>query len=151
MAQFKRDRKIIFLSRLTSIHTFSEIRSHGGPPEGEGLRHSIQARLCVCVQCCQLGDFLVKFGGFPNPPATYFCQKRLTTNLTTCNGVIRDFSGVWRLTYCSAVNEPRVLPWAPLPSHSLRSRPGHFGVKGTGAWADKNGQWVNIVFIYILS
>ena len=41
MAQFKRDRKIIFLSPLTSIHNVSEIRSHGGPPEGEGLRHSI--------------------------------------------------------------------------------------------------------------
>ena len=41
MAQFKWDRKIIFLSPLTSIHNFSEIRSHGGPPEGEGLRHSI--------------------------------------------------------------------------------------------------------------
>ena len=43
MAQFKRDRKIIFLSPLTSIHNFSEIRSHGGPPEGEGLRHSIES------------------------------------------------------------------------------------------------------------
>ena len=44
MAQFKRDRKIIVLSQLTSIHNFSEIRSHGGPPEGEGLRHSMRAR-----------------------------------------------------------------------------------------------------------
>jgi len=34
MAQFKRDRKIIFLSPLTSIQTFSEIRSHESHRKG---------------------------------------------------------------------------------------------------------------------
>ena len=34
MAQFKRDRKISFLSPLTSIHYFSEIRSHGAEVDG---------------------------------------------------------------------------------------------------------------------
>ena len=44
MAQLKRDRKIIFLSPLTSMHNFSNIRSHGAQPEGEGLRLSIVAK-----------------------------------------------------------------------------------------------------------
>ena len=41
MAQFVQDKKNICLSPLTTVHIFSEIKSHGGPPEGEGLHLSI--------------------------------------------------------------------------------------------------------------
>lgn len=37
MAQFKGDKKIICHLPLNTVHIFSEIRSHGGPSEGEGL------------------------------------------------------------------------------------------------------------------
>ena len=49
MAQFKRDRKISFLSPLTSMHNFSKIRSHTPEVSGRDFATLFMVRMTVMI------------------------------------------------------------------------------------------------------